>query len=75
MWLLNVETKKLHYFSDASDVPGGYAILSHTWGDDEVPFDEIENKRAARKEGYTKIHYICSQARKDGYKYAWVDTC
>ena len=75
MWLLYAQTKKLRYFSNAADVPGGYAILSHTWGDDEVSFDEIQTEGATRKRGYTKIHYTCCQALKDGLTYVWVDTC
>ena len=55
MWLLNVETIKLHYFSNAEDVPGGYAILSHTWSDEEVLFDEIGDKSTTRKKGYDKM--------------------
>ena len=75
MWLLNVETKRLHYFNNAVDVPGGYAILSHTWGAEEVSFDEIQDEGAARRRGYSKIEYACYQAKEDGCTYAWVDTC
>jgi hypothetical protein len=44
MRLLNVETLKLEPFYDR-DIPP-YAILSHTWGDDEVTFSEIESDTA-----------------------------
>ena len=75
MWLLNAETIELHYFHHEKEVPGGYAILSHTWGDEEVSFEEIQKDGAARRKGYTKIQHTCLQAKKDGHSYAWVDTC
>ena len=54
-----------------------YAILSHTWGDDEVSFQDIESghrRSYQNKEGYRKIKYSCRQARMDGIKWIWVDT-
>ena len=32
MWLLNTHTAELKFFSGPDDIPGGYAILSHVWG-------------------------------------------
>jgi len=55
--------------------PKSYAILSHTWGDEEVSFQEIHNPSARRKKGYNKIASFCFLAQQDGYQYAWVDTC
>ena len=54
-----------------------YAILSHTWGDNEVTFEDIEEERPSvrRKKGYAKIWYCCRQARADGHQWVWVDTC
>ena len=75
MWLLNTATKKLQYFNSGEEVPGGYAILSHTWGDEEVSFDEIQNEGSALKRGYNKIEYVCAQAQREGLTHAWVDTC
>ncbi|KAI1207344.1 heterokaryon incompatibility protein-domain-containing protein [Annulohypoxylon truncatum] len=52
-----------------------YAILSHTWGDEEVSFvDFIEGKAPCRK-GYQKIMGCCKQALYDGIEYVWIDTC
>jgi Heterokaryon incompatibility protein (HET) len=58
------------------DIPP-YAILSHTWGadKDEVTFDDLVKGLGKRKHGYTKIEFCGKQARKDGLKYIWVDTC
>jgi hypothetical protein len=54
-----------------------YAILSHTWGNDEVSFQDIESgnqKSYMSREGYRKIKYGCRQARLDGIKWIWIDT-
>ncbi|KAH7083292.1 heterokaryon incompatibility protein-domain-containing protein [Paraphoma chrysanthemicola] len=75
MRLINCKTRQLkEYFG--SKIPP-YAILSHTWGHEEVTFAEFTGDQAAarRKEGYTKIDFTCRQALKDNLKYAWVDTC
>ena len=54
-----------------------YAILSHTWGpdEDEVTFDDLENRAGKSKAGYTKLQFCGKQARKDGIECFWVDTC
>ncbi|PYH73618.1 ankyrin repeat-containing protein [Aspergillus vadensis CBS 113365] len=52
-----------------------YAILSHTWGEEEVTYQEINTVSAKEKSGYKKIIQCCSVARTDGYKYVWIDTC
>jgi Heterokaryon incompatibility protein (HET) len=57
-----------------------YAILSHTWGADneEVIFDDIMNDAGKSKEdslGFKKILFCGEQAKSDGLKYFWVDTC
>ncbi|QDS76637.1 hypothetical protein FKW77_007995 [Venturia effusa] len=75
MWLLNAETLKLEEFLDDRRIKRQYAILSHTWEDEEVSFDEIHLEAAKSKKGYDKIRKTCRQAVADGLKYAWVDTC
>lgn len=45
-----------------SDVPS-YAILSHTWGHDEVLYSDIASGRAHARDGLRKIHFTVSQAR------------
>ncbi|GKZ31438.1 hypothetical protein AbraIFM66950_012048 [Aspergillus brasiliensis] len=52
-----------------------YAILSHTWGKEEVTYQEINAAGAKEKSGYEKITQCCSVARANGYKYVWIDTC
>jgi hypothetical protein len=54
-----------------------YAILSHTWGndDDEVTFKDLTGGSGKTKRGYDKILFCASQARLDGLQYIWIDTC
>lgn len=76
MWLINTLTIRLEpkpFYEP--DIPP-YAILSHTWGDEEVDFQEFkEENRANQKEGWSKIKNTCDKALSDGLQYAWVDTC
>ncbi|KAI0508751.1 HET-domain-containing protein [Xylaria bambusicola] len=63
-------------FVDDRDMPK-YAILSHTWGQDEVTYKEMKKRPddAAKKQGYQKIKASAQRAREDGLEYFWVDTC
>ncbi|KAK0723401.1 heterokaryon incompatibility protein-domain-containing protein, partial [Lasiosphaeria miniovina] len=72
MWLLNTAD----YSLTSVLYPERYAILSHTWGDGEVTFDDIKNlDSASRKAGWDKIAQTCRLAAAQGFEYAWVDTC
>lgn len=75
MWLINTTTLALEYFVPENAPP--YAILSHTWGDEEVAFAEFRNldDKAKAKRGFPKIEKTCQLARDDNIAYAWVDTC
>lgn len=72
MWLLNVHTRKLDFFVGDASVSGGYTVLSHTWAEEEVTFDNIQAGDCSSKEGYGKIDFACVNAMRDGYKYVWV---
>ena len=76
MWLINATTLQLEYFIGPEVAPG-YAILSHTWSDGEVTFQEFQDLDTAKlKPGFAKIRKTCDLAREqDGLQYAWVDTC
>jgi hypothetical protein len=52
-----------------------YAILSHTWGTEEVGFGDLIDKSGKSKAGYRKIVFCGAQAARDGLQYFWVDTC
>jgi hypothetical protein len=74
MWLINTSTMLLEFFTNAEDPK--YAILSHTWEDEEVSFQEFANlDKAKEKAGYAKIDQTCRIAKSQGLQYAWVDTC
>lgn len=73
MRLINARTYKLEEFF--SDIPR-YAILSHTWEDEEVSFQDFQDlSTASQKRGFKKIRRACGQAIKDKLSYCWVDTC
>ncbi|KAM7192503.1 Heterokaryon incompatibility protein (HET) domain containing protein [Naviculisporaceae sp. PSN 640] len=58
--------------------PPRYAILSHTWGDEEVSFQEFTSPDPpVNKNGYTKIVQSCALlgAEKANQKFMWIDTC
>ncbi|TVY23810.1 Vegetative incompatibility protein HET-E-1, partial [Lachnellula hyalina] len=57
-----------------ADVPP-YAILSHTWGLEEVTFKDMIERTGRSKTGFDKIRFCGEQARRDGWQYFWVDTC
>jgi len=64
MRLINVNNYSVSEFIGRNAYP--YAILSHTWGDDEVSFKDIQDVNAARrKESFKKIDFCCKQAKKD----------
>jgi hypothetical protein len=52
-----------------------YAILSHTWGDEEVTYQDITSDLDTAKAGYAKIEFCGRQAALDGLDFFWVDTC
>jgi hypothetical protein len=62
----------------SGDVPA-YAILSHTWGKEEVIFQDMEAgadmTMVVSKAGWKKIEFCANQAAADGLQYFWVDTC
>ncbi|KAI0101899.1 HET-domain-containing protein [Nemania sp. FL0031] len=54
-----------------------YAILSHTWGDEEeeVSFSDMKSPDFKAKKGYEKIEMASKLAEQDGLSYVWIDTC
>jgi hypothetical protein len=77
MRLLNTATLNLHEFIGDKIPP--YAILSHTWGEEEVSLQEMQSREATgidiQKAGYQKIKKCCKTSATDGYEYVWIDTC
>jgi hypothetical protein len=75
MRLINCTTLELGEFFGSNIPP--YAILSHTWGSEEVLFSDLPLRQPSTtaKAGYQKIKFTCDQALRDGLDFAWVDTC
>ncbi|KAH8653298.1 heterokaryon incompatibility protein-domain-containing protein [Ilyonectria robusta] len=78
MWLLDAKSVRLDRIDDENQVPP-YAILSHTWANDEISFQEM---RAAdtvtdltTKAGWLKIENACRLTLEYGLSYVWIDTC
>lgn len=80
MRLINTATLQLEEFFD-KEIPE-YAILSHTWGQNEVVLADYEqrvHRKRKRKEAaddsVSKIRNCCWLAAEEGHRYAWIDTC
>lgn len=77
MRLLDTKTLEIHEFLgdiESQQFPR-YAILSHTWGDEECSLRDMSLPEVNQKAGFKKIKFCCEQAVKDGLQWAWVDTC
>lgn len=77
MRLLNTTTMRLKAFIGQSVPP--YAILSHTWGDEEVLFGDIKDDpdtpHPTDKKGWQKIEDSCRNAAAADFQWIWIDTC
>ena len=79
MRLLRTSTLEVHeYYGE--NIPR-YAILSHTWGDEEVSFQQLQRMKSDKSveldalEGGRKIRESCKLAARDRHQYIWIDTC
>lgn len=86
MRLLSLQNDgRLSFTGDITDNVPPYAILSHTWGndDEEVTFEDVSRdvsqdvslNTRQQKYGYRKINFCGTQAAADNLQYFWVDTC
>ncbi|KAH8886973.1 HET-domain-containing protein, partial [Thozetella sp. PMI_491] len=75
MRLLSSDWSEKPSFSWFKATPPQYAILSHTWDDDEVSFQDLMGGLGENKTGYRKVEFCANQAQKDNLQYFWVDTC
>jgi len=78
MRLLKTKSKALEFAEFAGDNIPLYAILSHTWGGDEISLQDVQHGvDAAGKagKGYEKIIKTLAIAREHGFDYVWIDTC
>jgi hypothetical protein len=76
MRLLKVnENDELSLTEDLNQKIPKYAILSHTWADEEVTFEDLTTGAGLTKRGFAKIKFCGDQAIRDGLLHFWVDTC
>ncbi|KAI6118311.1 hypothetical protein F5141DRAFT_612839 [Pisolithus sp. B1] len=84
-WERDIQTVDLEIevLKELDDNSASYAILSHRWGT-EVTFDEITGLTAMKprkrddvreRNGYQKNIKSFEQAKRDGYRWLWIDTC
>lgn len=77
---------KSYELIEAKDIPSPfphYAVLSHTWisPKDEVTYQDIKLRKEDikndifKQKGWSKLKNYCERARKDGWEWAWMDTC
>ncbi|KAK3389167.1 heterokaryon incompatibility protein-domain-containing protein, partial [Podospora didyma] len=74
MRLLNTHTFKLRDFLGEARP---YAILSHTWEDEEVTLQDMLSpaEYATGMKGYRKLKGSAKLASDQGFHYLWMDTC
>jgi hypothetical protein len=75
MRLLDARTFEFKQVSDPRKVVK-YAVLSHTWSDNEVVYSDLVSSPESARERpeFAKIKFCAQQAIEDGYDYIWVDT-
>jgi hypothetical protein len=74
MRLLNTSTGAFEEFI-GKNIPK-YAILSHTWEEEEVSYTAMMSDPSYQKmKGYQKIKMTSEIALQAGYGYVWIDTC
>ncbi|KAM7219455.1 Heterokaryon incompatibility protein (HET) domain containing protein [Rhypophila decipiens] len=73
MRLINTRTLKVERF--LGRVPP-YAILSHTWGKEEVTLQDFgSDALRERMKGFGKIQAASQEAQRHDLSHLWVDTC
>ncbi|KAH7884194.1 hypothetical protein F5I97DRAFT_1671165 [Phlebopus sp. FC_14] len=54
---------------------GRFAILSHTWGKEELSYKDMRKQRNLRGQGYEKLKNFCTISHTDyGVEFGWMDT-
>ncbi|KAI6039996.1 hypothetical protein EDC04DRAFT_1595804 [Pisolithus marmoratus] len=73
---------QLEIFEQYRVPPVDYCILSHRWMGNEVKYEEVRKLTKIDKRdeirgwaGYQKVLRSCEQAKRDGLRLLWVDTC
>ena len=71
MRLINTSSFEMCEFIGSNIPP--YAIVSHTWGGDEVTYQAYAKRHS--KAGNEKIDKCCALASLADISYLWIDTC
>ncbi|CEI63809.1 unnamed protein product [Fusarium venenatum] len=78
MWLLDADLLRLVFFANEDQTPP-YSILSHTWPEDELSFQDIMSLRTGThflgRTGWSKVQNACRLALSFELRYIWIDTC
>ncbi|KAK5632154.1 hypothetical protein RRF57_007868 [Xylaria bambusicola] len=72
MRLLQTTSSNLETFIDPPRDGPKHAVLSHTWGKQEILFEDWQSsdvKALSEKAGWSKVMKSCAQAKKDSFKY------
>jgi hypothetical protein len=76
MKLINCESQPLAIEDFIGSAIPPYAILSHTWEDQEVTYQQFaETQTRTTIKGWHKIQKACELAQIEGYNYLWIDSC
>ena len=67
MRLLHTKNLQLAEFQGQNTPP--YAILSHTWAEEEVLFRDVQEGVAETRRGWAKVTGACTVAFQDGFEY------
>ena len=62
-------------FEEFSRPPAQYAVLSHTWQEEEVLYQDMLDGAAQSKKGWHKLRDCCQKALEDSFHHVWIDTC
>jgi hypothetical protein len=63
----------LRDFGDENAPP--YAILSHTWADEEFLFSDVQNGSVSSKKRVAEVLGCCAKADEQGFEWILIDTC
>ncbi|KAK0749985.1 heterokaryon incompatibility protein-domain-containing protein, partial [Schizothecium vesticola] len=76
MRLLNTNTLGFEeFFGEAGNGIPYYAILSHTWGPDEVSYRDHADGIGPSRQGWAKVRDASKLANEEGFEFLWIDTC
>jgi hypothetical protein len=71
-----LHSKNLYLSSFLEEEAPSYVILSHTWEEEEVTFDDLRRPEDAKRlKGWAKIVGAANLARATGCDWIWIDTC